>query len=177
MDRSGCSSDGAAAACHVDDLDAVAVLEVGGQELPQELLGLRRAAVGGEAVRHHQRHQVGDDVARHAAVDLDRLERLPVTAPVDLGLAGLVCDRVRPSSSPERWIAFRPIQARAMWARASVDGHPRPDRSLASRLDRTVGRLAEQGQVADEQVGSEIEQLGRARCGPTPPPRGRRRRR
>ena len=60
-------------------------------------------------------------------------------------------------------MALRPIHGRAVWARSPVAASSRDAHgALAAGLDRAAGRLAEQGDVADQQVGPLGEQAAQA---------------
>ena len=125
-------------------------------------LGLGGRAVGGEAVVDGDHGPVGHDVAGHAALDPDRLQRLAVLAAVEHRAPPLVA--VEPlSTRPRRWMALRPIHGRAVWARSPRSTIAHPHRALAAGLDPAVGRLAEDGDVAGQQVGTLGEEPARAR--------------
>ncbi len=162
-DRSGWSSAGAAAARHVDDLDARRRPRGGpprnptaGTPRPPSRCGRGRSGAPTTRVT-----TVGDDVARHAAVDLDRLERLAVTAPVDLGLARLVLIESDQQLSPRAGSRSVPSRLVPMWAA------PGPSVTPATLIEPwhpasiapSVGSPS-RARSPDEEVGSEIEQLG-----------------
>ena len=59
-------------------------------------------------------------------------------------------------------MALRPIHGRAVWARRPASVDREAHRALAAGLDHAVGRLAEQGDVARQQVGPLGEQAAEA---------------
>ena len=74
----------------VDHLDGVAILDVGGQHLTDVCLGLVGRPVRGVAVVENQSGRAGDHVVGQTSFHPYRLQRLPVLAAVDDGLAVLV---------------------------------------------------------------------------------------
>ena len=120
-------------------------------------LGLGRGAVGREAVVDEQHDLVGHHVAGHAALDADRLQRLAVLAAVDHRAALLVAVEVAEQpADPVDGVAAHP---RAGGVGPGPPQHdPHAHGALAAGLDDAVGGLAEQGDVALQQVGPFLEE-------------------
>ena len=107
---SGCVSPGGGGAGHVDHLHRVALVEVRARAPPRRGPGPASAgAVGGEAVVERDHRAVGHDVARHAALDEHRLQRLAELAAVDDGPALLVVvERRQQPAGPVEGVASHP---------------------------------------------------------------------
>ena len=154
----------------VDDVDVVA-----GEDLAHVVLGLVLRQRGGEAVVDGDDALVRDDVARDAAADEDRVERLAVLQPVD--------DRVPARRRPAARARRRRRGSRCAPSTAGPSARRCPGRhlgaqgALAAALDAPVGGLEQHGEVGSASQSGRCARRGAARCAPRRSPRRRRRRR
>ncbi len=163
---------------HVDHLERVAVVEVG-----RATTTSRRGPRPRPAVRSGAKRWLMVISARSGTTLGATPPSMATTCrasrnwqPVDQGLA-LVAgrDRVDHRGGPVDGVAPHPGTG-GVGPLAGED-HPHAHRALAAGLDLGRGGLAEQGDVADQQVGTQADQLEQAALGGRRSPRGRRRRR
>ena len=109
-----------------------------------------------------QHRLVGDDVAGDAAADADRVESLAVGEPVDLDRLGLV--RGEPVERGRELVDRVLADPAAGGVRAQPVGAQLDAQvAVAAALDLPVRRLAEDREVAREQVGAVAARAARGR--------------
>ena len=132
----------------VGDLDLVS-----SENLPQVRDGIVRRAAGGEAVVDAHDGEIGDDVARDATRDPDRVETLAIDETVDLDLGGHVVaqDREHARGVVNGVVTDPgPRGVRPSAVQGNIDARG----AVASALDCCTCGFTEDREVAREQVGA-----------------------
>ena len=142
----------------IDDLDLVPLLD---QVVDQQAEGgnaLVEAPIRRDAQVHGQHRLVRHHIAGHASLDEHGLRGFPVLAAVDHGLARLVgLDGSEDPSHPVDGVAPHPGPGRV--GPLATERDPQARRALAAGLDRTVGRFAQDGGIAGQQLGPLLQEL------------------
>jgi len=118
-------------------------------------LGVGHALARGEAVVHLHLAQIGDDVARDPAPDAHGVEALPVSEPLHRHLTRTVLGQTRKDRSRGVYRVLADPRSGAVRAHA-VHPDDGPQCAVAAPFDASVGRLAEDGEVGREEVGTRL---------------------
>ena len=140
------------------DVNLITRVEMRSEELPEMFFCLRGTSIRGESVSDGDIDPIWNHIARDAALDTHRKQRLVVTAALYLRLprfvGGQVCEEgaqaVDRVATFPRTRGVGPLPAK---------GDACPHRALAPGLESAVGGLAEQRKVTDEEIGADGEQL------------------